>query len=245
MKRYLWIIGILLFASCTDFFDLGEETLDVPEPTKFTYVRFQNLGTYDVSVYDNYTRSPHNKVDEIGANKTSSRQKWMGAVNTGVQFYLTYHLPLTPDYSILYDPPPAIAVVEELIARHVTNTISIRPLNMPGDQPLFNDGVYLIIRNNDISSFRLMYNTGPMQPEGSRDALVRSGTTGVYKVPQGLVSYYNLAITTTNFPMPAEVEPSFQNGYCYSLVFDGSTVSLTKETAAAPITLNNINANVW
>jgi len=245
MKKYLWIISILLFASCTSYFDFGEEKLVEPEPTKFTYVRFQNLGAYDVSVYSSFTRLPQDKLDEIRGETISPKQKWLGTINTGVQFYLTYHLPLTPDYTLLYDPPTGAAVVEELIVRYETNTVPIRALNIPGYQPLVNDGAYLIIKNNGLNSFRLMYSGGYLQPEGSKDYLVRSGTTGVYKISQGLASFYNLAINLTDYPMPAEVEPIFQNGYCYSLVFDGSTVSLAKETAAAQITLNNINANVW
>ena len=247
MKKYLWIICIVLFASClTDVLDLGEETLDIPEPTRFTYVNFKNLGTYNVSAYSYYTRLPDYKVgDEIRAGALSSEVKWTGNVNTGVQFYLTYHLPLTTDYTLLYDPPTELAVVEELIMRYETNTVVIKALNMPGDRPLVNDSVYLIIKNNDVNSFRLMYVNGPLEPVGGRDPLVRGGTTGVYKIASGPASNYTLAVNLTDSPMPAEIGATFQSGYCYSLAFDGNTVSLAKPGSAALITLDNVNARVW
>jgi len=247
MRKYLWIIGILLFSSClTDVLDLGEEKLDVPKSTKSTYLRFQNLGAYDVSVYSYYTRSPQNKVGkDIMAGTISSQVEWTGNVNTNVQFYLTYQLPLIPDYSIPYDPPVEFAVVEEPVMRYELNTVAIKALVLPGDQPLVNDGAYLIIKNNGVNSFRLMYSSSPVGPEGGKDPLVRSGTAGVYKINPGLTSFYTVSINVTDSPMPAEVGTTFQNGYCYSLVFDGSTVSLAKTGSVAPITLNNINANTW
>lgn len=245
MKKYLWIIGTLLFFSCTGMFDLGEETFNEPEPTKFTYVKFENMGIYAVTVYDNYLRQPQDKVDTIQSGITSQQKEWKGAVNKGVEFYLTYHLPITTGFTLAYDPPLVSAVVEASIPRYETKTVRIPSLVMPADQTLVND-TYIIIRNSGNRAFRFKYYNGYLLPIGSNDSLVDTDTTvGAYKITPGPASYYKVIVNNINeYQMPVDIT-TFQAGYCYSLVFDGTTVSLAKTGSVAEITLANINNRVW
>jgi len=248
MKKYLLVIcTLLLLASCADFFEMGDEKITPAASTKSTYVQFKNQGSYNVSVYENFNRLPQQKVcDDIQGFATSKAVEWKGVLGTGFQFYLTYHLPLISTYSIPYEPPIEAAVVEELIKRYETNEVAIPKLNIADDQPLIKDYAYVIIKSSQ--SFRFMSSGSPLTPEGEKDPLVREG---VYKISSGLTSNFKLTVNNiTDYTIPSDPPPlgvgtTLQNGYCYSLVFDGTTVSLAKPTAAAQITLANINDKVW
>jgi len=240
MKKHLWVIGIigaLLFASCDDLrlFDLGEEEFNVPEPTNPTQVEFDNTqNLYDVTVYSNALRQTVIKEVPKGITVT---QKWLPAMD-GYSFYLTYKLPIVNNYLMPYFPV-LNDFVEVIIPRFTTTSVYIQDITkvVDGDQNLSADA-YLAIRNDNASGVRLYrVNTEMSSVDGIN--LINNKSTAVYRITQAqLAGTYTVWSGAVSYP----INITFQSGNCYSLVFDGSAVSLTKET---PITLNNINARVW
>jgi len=240
MKKYLWVICILLFASClTDVLDLGEETLDIPEQTRFTYVEFQNQGTFDVTIYSNSTRQT--PITDV-ARGSSKQEKWPPN-SDGFSFFLTYQLPIIGNYKMAYFPqPPLLDFVEVTIPRYQTTSVRIPDLESiitDWDKILSGD-VYLRIRNDGTSGIRFYRFNSELTPVNG-GSLISPREEGVYKITPAISgSDYTVWVGTNQYPMPSGL--TLVAGYCYSLVFTGSDVSLVKETE---ITLNNIRAGAW
>ena len=242
--RFFGITLVLLFASCTGFFEIEgrEEITDFsetkPDKQSDTYVQFNNeVNGYGVEVFSSYDKAV--KIASVPPYETAGRQKWR-ATSIPYDFYLNYYVPIA-GYNIPYVPAdPRASTVSETIDDDITNTVYIPNLKtfVPIDRPLFGD-VFLAVTNTFTSTIRVAQNTtilNNINGTSERDTEIRRGETALYRFPAGVnVSNYFILVQGVEIPIdpvnglpPVDGLPyeAFLGGYRYDVICDGFTAEL-------------------
>jgi hypothetical protein len=241
-RLFLGILGTFLtalFISCTGFFDLGNEEIksfEDPDKPSTTLIYFNNIGgNYAVDVFSSHVRG--NKIVSVPANGSSQNLSWV-PTDEGFEFYLTYYLPVVPGKVIPFIPRKYSAdYVTVVIPKDQITAVQVRlsPV-IPHDEVLYDDDVWLAVKNNYASAIQLLSGNGAVNPiEGLN--LVNNGVTAIYKLtPTSNVSGYTIMVQGNRIPLPSEII-SFENGWLYEVEFNGTTAALT---GSKLLTLDNL-----
>lgn len=233
---------VFCLCSCfTSFFEVTEESIDGEsyERPHTTRVQFDNTGdanVHKVSVFttrerDRWSDAP---IDTINAGSIS--------ISHGIEphsqfvFYYTYFLKIG-DREVPYIPLDRYGRGESVfsIRRDQTTTVTIRSLrdsimeSAPADinEPLVT-GIYFTIQNNSPSSVQFVVNESALF-DLERERFINPFSNTMFEYSEG-ISLLNLNNTGIRSTQTAIVTPLntigiiFQQGYFYSLVFDGSSI---------------------
>ncbi|GHV69904.1 hypothetical protein AGMMS49928_14790 [Spirochaetia bacterium] len=211
----LLCVLVLALAGCKNFFH--PDGPNAPEiPTEKTFVQFNNLEVFPVTVYSDTSRL--NKIADVGVGKTATVEA--APSPSGTSFYPRYHLnveniPIPP-----YDGEVIIARIDE----KRTNQVAIPPLEA------IEAGDAFIKLENASTAYSLTMKKGSVEmfPIGSGSTIVMQNETAGYSIPPGAISGYSLLRN----PSTAVAFPSglteFRAGYIYLLRYDGAALTLTE-----------------
>jgi len=197
-NRRAYITGIIVavfFASCTGFFNLGEEKIISLTPENQqpkTLIYFDNSNNYAVDVFSSNFRG--NKVVSVPANQSSSSFSWI-PTNDGFEFYFTYNI-LVSGKGVPYIPKKyGVDYITVSIPKDKTTQIKVPVLSqiIPKNEKLF-DEAYIAIKNNNASAIQFLSGSSIEVPE-TGSSLVNYGDTAVYKLnPTSNVGLYQIKI---------------------------------------------------
>jgi len=233
------IIISVLFASCTGFFDLGEEKIVNLTPANQqakTVIYFNNTNSYAVDVFSSSFRE--SKVVSVSANQSSSEFSWI-PTNDGFEFYFTYRLPVS-GIEVQYIPRKyGVDYITVSIPKDKITKIRIPKLSeiIPINEKLF-DEAFIAIKNNNASAIQLLSGSSIEVPV-TGSSLVNWGETALYKLnPTNNVNIYSIKIQGNSVPLYSSTITELLSGYLYEIeVKTGSEISLTRSKL---LTLNSL-----
>lgn len=216
------------FASCTGFFDLGEEKIVSLTPANQqskTFIYFNNTNNYDVDVFSSPVRGA--KVVSVPANKSTQAFTWIPA-DDGFEFYFTYYLPVS-GREVPYIPVKyGVDFITVSIPKDKTTQIQVPKLSqiIPADVKLFDD-VYLAVKNENASAIQLLSGSSVELPLTGL-SLVNYGETAVYRLNNNNVSLFSIKIQGNNVRLDSAGITELLSGYLYEVeVMAGTGISLS------------------
>ena len=231
------IFFAVFFASCTGFFDLGEEKIVSLSPANQqskTLIYFTNSNNYAVDIFSSPTRGI--KVVSVSANQSTQAISWI-PTNDGFEFYFTYNL-LVSGNKVPYIPRKyGVDFITVGIPKDKTTQIQVPKLSdiIPVNDKLFDDA-YLAIKNNNASAIQLLSGSSVELPVTGL-SLVNYGETALYKLNTTNVSLYSIKIQGNTVNLSSEIT-ELQSGYLYEVeVKAGTGISLS---GSKPLTLENL-----
>jgi hypothetical protein len=229
MKKIFYVfiyLAILCFVSCDFLFDSDPDDLEKNGGSNQAQIVFDNSNnTLRISVYPTAQRLSEERIIIIEGGQRPAAINYVSGQR--VPFFLRYHFRVD-FFNFYFDPPP----IEIAVPANATTTIPINRLSQFVQQDTFlvND-IYISLKNESVSLINLAYGT-QIVVSTDGDQGVNPGQTRLFKIDPG---EYRVLAGINNFPFPLGL--TFQPGYLYNLEFNGSAVTLVKET---PITLGNV-----
>ena len=213
------VIGLILcvglFAACET--PTGDDSKPAPKkPTENTFVKFDNLEQYPVTIYSDAGRNI--AIAEISA--LGSAVVAVEPVSAGNAFYLTFQLDIfdIPGVSI----PCNGGSIVHLIKANETTSVPIPKL-----KSIEINSAYLKIINNSSYSLALRQGSGEKGPIGGGSTVINTGQNAAYDVLPGLASNYSIySNTTIPVAFPASLT-EFRPGIIYVFTFNGTSLALT------------------
>jgi len=190
-----------------------------------TYVRFNNLDDFDVSVYTNYQRN--NLISEVPAKGRSNSILTDPGINA--TFYPNYNI-VIEDVLIPYegaalfarvDPKKTITTPTDVYIPSLFEDLTLQGATDELDKPLTNS-VYIKVHNDVTATFSLRYNYSNQTPLDATSPTVNARETVIYEVkninnsvPVSQFDFNQAA--NINYPMALpENLTEFKSGYVYS-----------------------------
>jgi len=271
MKKHFIFAALvaLFFASCTGFFDYGEEKITylnedgkpVDQPigggegggTVFvsnTKIIFHNKDqNWKVDVFDLPSRNGSPLVT-LNAGQSSDQISWFPDSN--FYFYLTYYI-LLRGVEIPYIPiinkgmlQDRYDYVNAQIFKDQINPINITSLDelLPFNHILFPEA-YLFINNLYNTAIRFAIGSGIQTPINGSSSLVNQNGFALYKISNpGNTSGYNILFgaQTIDFNTSENFPSALQGGYFYEVIISGSGANMNIELYGTPaaITAGNL-----
>ena len=229
----LFILCLIIFSACEN---PADDTTQ-PDPPPKTQVEFTNLEQYSATIYSDPARQ--NIITDVAANGTTKIDATPAPA--GVAFYPTFRLDIfdIPGISVPYNAPHIMATIED------RKTANVR---IPKLESIEINSAYIKIKNDSIYSFSLRQGNTELLTLGGRIIIVMSGQNVVYEVTPGFVSSYTFMKNgDTPVAFPAGLT-EFRRGIIYVLTYNGTSLTLTKETSVLqtipPSTPENIHAEM-
>ncbi|GHV94496.1 hypothetical protein AGMMS50293_08160 [Spirochaetia bacterium] len=208
--------AIALFTTCSN--PAGGDGA-VPATDK-TYIQFNNLEVFPVTVYSDPSRLTKIADVDAGGNATVTASP----APLGTAFYPRYHLSVEGIAISPYDGDAIMARIDE----KRTNTVAIPPLEAieAGD-------AFIKLENASYYSLIMRKGSVEMLPIGSGSTIVMQNETAGYSIPPGASSGYSLMKNGTDpVAFPGDLT-QFQAGYVYLLRYNGTALVLSE--AAKPV----------
>jgi hypothetical protein len=234
------IIIAIFFASCTGFFDLGEEKIINLTPANQqpkTIIYFNNTNNYAVDVFD-YGREK--KLASVDVHQRSNDIPWI-PTNDGYDFYFTYLLPVSGE-KLPYIPKKGLDYITIIIPRDQTTQIPIPKLTdiITANEKIF-DEAYIAIKNNNSYTIQLLSMSSPENPITGSNQVI-SGRTALYKLsPTKNVTNYSIKIQgSDNMELYKNGLMELESGYLYVIEVKAGVGAGISLTGSKLITLNNL-----
>ena len=211
-------VGIVLclsvFIACeNDTGGNGNTENETGNETESTFIEFRNLEQFPVTVYSDSGREI---IFARVSGKDSTKVK-AEPNQIGIPFYLTYHV-ILEGVEIPYNSPGAIVV---RVDENKTNIANINQLSS-----ISSASAYIKIQNSSTDTLVLRNNNTEMRPIGAVSTIITAGEGGAYQISPGSVSVFSfMKNATIPVPFPGSLV-SFEAGYMYSFVFNGSSLVL-------------------
>jgi hypothetical protein len=208
------ILCLILFTAC-------QEPSNNPDNKAGTWVEFNNLEQFPVTIYSDPARQV------VFAEVTANGTKKVAAVSNsmGTAFYPTFKLDLfnnIPGISVPYNGPHIIAVIEA----DKTNIVPIPKLTSVETY-----SAYIKLTNNSNSSLTLRQGNAEKSPLGGGSTVISAGQNAAYEIAPGAVSGYSIMHnTTTPIAFPAGLT-EFKAGVIYALNYNGTTLRLFSQNS--------------
>jgi hypothetical protein len=207
------ILCLILFTAC-------QEPTNNSDNTAKTWVEFNNLEQFPVTIYSDPARQI--VFAEVTANGT---KKVAAAPNSvGTTFYPTFKLDLfnITGISVPYNGQYIIAVIEA----DKTNTVPIPKLTS-----VETNSAYIKLTNNSNSSLTLRQGNAEKSPLGGGSTVISAGQSAAYEIAPGAVSGYSIMHnTTTPVAFPAGLT-EFKAGIIYTLTYNGTTLTISSQNS--------------
>lgn len=228
----LVLVAMVLLASCPQ--PSGNGGNDDGNSNEETVIIFDNTkGICEAVIYSDSSRNE--KLCEVEAGGLSEPISW--TPQEKCNFYQEYVFSFE-DMTLTYTPLPA-KIISMRVQADETNSIIIPPLADAVDPPdaLLSTKSGVIIENNFSYSFTLTKNSTVIMPEGLSNSLVQPGETPHYEIngDENTLSY-KITVNGVGYSFP---EGIFKQGYVMRYTFNGSSVSLLRETAITATAVQN------
>jgi hypothetical protein len=172
-----------------------------------------------VSVYSNSLRTV--KLADLAAGETRRIEALPS--NTGIAFYMTYHITVEGISFPYYDGNSfAAARLDEGKTARVP---------VPGVTGGTVDRVYVKLINNGDFSLTFRKGNSELTPDGASSTIVMSGENAVYKIEAGPIDGYAFKKNGSNPVAFPDAVTEFAAGHIYTFTFNGAAAALTKDTA--------------
>ncbi|MDR1901643.1 MAG: fibronectin type III domain-containing protein [Treponema sp.] len=233
-KLYSFAIGMALIVLLTVFGGCNQPTASNPKPNPDpqpeteTAIQFVNPGLFRISVYSAPDRQLDSKIADIEPRSNSNAIAWTPSPS-GYSFYFSFTLYIGV-VQILFTPGDDKGVTIARIDADKTTSIAIPTIeNIYTDKTVFiTNDVYLSIKNNGTSAFRLQKGDMVITRYDFPSDLVNVNETALYKFEAGSASAYSLLVNATNYPLPLT---NFEAGHLYTMVYHGASLSLDNDKA--------------
>jgi hypothetical protein len=210
----VFLLFLILFTSCEN-----QANNNTENPAEGTFVEFENLEQYPVTVYSDTSRT--NVLVQV--NALSKKTVKAEPAPLGTAFYPTFQFSFeigTTKINIPFDGTTIIAAIE----KDKTNIVKIPKL----ESVEINKAYILLINDSD---FSLTFREGNTEkiPIGGGTSIINSGLSAAYEIPPGVSSGYSIRKNTTDpvaFPVGLT---EFSQGIIYKLTYTNTGLELTGE----------------
>jgi len=251
--RIFGITLALFCISCTGFFEIeGKEEITPnvdPSRPSSTNIYFDNsVNTFAVDVFSSSTRDTASRIAAVPAGGQSPERSWISSEAMNIptcEFYLTYYVAI-PGLSkgIPYKPfKYAADSISTPVPANTTTRIAIHNLRAlvdaagDNDAPLFENEVWLVIKNEFPSAVQLMRGVSPVSSIDNETYIVNSGSA-VYTIPANTTtSLFKIKAGITEKELPITT-PALQAGYLYQVTYTAASVPVLSSEKL--LTLGNL-----
>jgi len=212
------ILCFCLFIACKD--PENNTNPDPVNPSGGTWVEFENLEQYPVTIYNDPGRNV--VITEVAAN--GKNKVLADPAPTGKAFYptfdLIYPIEKTNGITIPYNGQPVVVNIEA----NKSNLAKIPKL-----ESIELNSAYIMLINKSDYSLTLAQGGNEKSPMNGGSTIINSGQNAAYEIFSGPVSNYSVfRNTTTPIAFPAEFA-EFKRGIIYVITYNGTNLALTDQ----------------